>query len=155
MDLEALLLPHWAVLKRQTFFDRLAPELQVKALAEALEPLHPREAHEVREWTPPTTRTMLARLDGSLRRGQARPQQVLWTARKGARREVVCVSLVLPFGIELRLFDGSELLRSELLRGEFQASAKADDWRRALAAAGWQAHTPGDDASGPPAGGRP
>lgn len=138
MDVEALLLPHWASLKRQTFFDRLAPELQVKALAEALDASHPCEAREVRDWTPPMRRTILARLDGHLRRGAVRPQRTLWTARKGERREVVCVAVVLPYGIELRLLEGDDMLRSELLRAEFLASAKADEWQQALVAAGWR-----------------
>lgn len=137
MDVEALLLPHWASLKRQTFFDRLAPELQAEALAEALERSHPAEAREVREWTPPTRRTVLARLDACLRPGSARPQRAVWSVRKGERRELVCLAVSLPFGTELRLVEQGEMLRSELLREGFLVAARADEWRRALVAAGW------------------
>ena len=145
MDVEALLLPHWATLKQRTFFDRLAPELQATALADALETSHPAEAREVREWTPPTRRTILARLDNGLRAGPARPQRVLWTAQKGERRELQCVALLLPFGTELRLLERAELLRSELLREVYLVDARAEEWRLALEGAGWQvlgdAHT--------------
>lgn len=139
MDVEALLLPHWASLKRQTFFDRLAPELQARALAEALEASHPAEAKDIREWTPPTRRTMLARLDGCLRPDRARPQRVLWTARRGERREVSCVAVSLPFGIELRLTEQGEMLRSELLRETYLVEARAEEWRLAMVGAGWHA----------------
>lgn len=145
MDVEALLLPHWATLKRRTFFDRLAPELQAKALAEALEASHPAEAREVREWTPPTRRTVLARLDNGLRDGPARPQRVLWTAHKGERREVRCVAVSMPFGTELRLMERGDLLRSELLREVYLVELKAEEWRLALVGAGW--HALGDSGS--------
>lgn len=137
MDVEALLLPHWATLKRRTFFDRLAPELQANALADALEASHPAEAREVREWTPPTRRTVLARLDSGLRAGPSRPQRVLWVAQKGERREVRCVAVVMPFGTELRLMEGADLLRSELLREPYLVDVTAGEWREALVAAGW------------------
>lgn len=151
MDLETLLLPHWAALKRQTFFDRLAPELQARALADALASSHPDEAREVREWTPPTRRTLLARLDSCLRPGHVRPQRLVWTARKGERREVVCVAVSLSYGTELRLMEQGEMLRSELLRDEFLVAAKAEEWLRALLSAGWRACASGDAAGGPAA----
>ena len=52
----AWLIPFWTELKRQTFFDKLAPELQFEALAFALEADHPAKAQEIREWNFATRR---------------------------------------------------------------------------------------------------
>ncbi len=149
MDAEQLLLPHWATLKTHSFFARLAPELQANALAEAVAATAPEAAREIREWTPTTRRTVLTLLDSYLRRGQTRPQSTLWTARKGDRREVACVSIALSFGTELRLTERTDVLRTELLRDAFLVSRRADEWQQSLVATGWRVVvTPGAETMG-------
>jgi len=138
MDIESLLLPHWATLKKQTFFDRLAPELQAQQLADAVEPAQPAAAREIREWTPSRRRTVLTLLDSYLRRGLTQPQRMIWTARKGERREVACFAVSLSFGTELRLVERGETLRTEWLSDECMASGRAEEWRQELLTVGWR-----------------
>src|SRR5215207_1979873 len=87
----AWLVPFWAQLKRQTFFARLAPELQSEALAAALDADYPAKAQEVREWNFATCRAMLAGLDMLLTAGPTKRETELWRMQKG-QREVRCVA---------------------------------------------------------------
>ena len=60
------LLPNWSELKRQSFFARLAPELQAGALATALEADYPAKAQGDSRVEHATRRAMLAVLDMAL-----------------------------------------------------------------------------------------
>jgi hypothetical protein len=59
----AWLRPFWAELKRQTIFNRLAPELQAAQLAAALDADYPAKAAEIRDRNFATRRAMLVVLD--------------------------------------------------------------------------------------------
>src|SRR4051812_11788931 len=93
----AWLLPYWSELKRQSFFARLAPELQAGALAEALEADYPAKAREIREWNMTTRRAMLAVLEMALDARPATRETELWRVTKG-RRYVRCVAVYTPGG---------------------------------------------------------
>jgi len=89
-DPNAWLRPYWQALhQQQSFFANLAPELQAKALADALEEDHPNHAAEVREWNAATRRAMIAVLDQALKERHADRQTELWRMTKGSR-EVTC-----------------------------------------------------------------
>jgi hypothetical protein len=124
----AWLVPFWAELKRQTFFDHLAPELQAAQLAVALDADHPAKAQEIREWNPATRRAMLAVLEMGVAAGPAKREIELWKVQRG-EREVRCVAVYLPTGVDLRLIEDDEVLRTELFSDGASVVAVARRWR--------------------------
>ncbi len=134
----AWLRPFWAALKLQPFFDRLAPELQTEQLATALQTDHPAKAQEIREWNAATRRAMLAVLDEGVRAGKSAKEVELWRMQKG-ERELCCMAAYLPTGIDLRLLEVGDMLRTELFQDGLRVQARSRAWRTALAKSGWAA----------------
>lgn len=130
------LLPFWADLNKLTFFANLAPELQAGALAAALETDYPAKAQEIREWNPVTRRAMLAVLDESLKAGNPARETELWRLRKG-ERELRCVAVYLPNGIDLRALQDGRMHRTELFTDGASVLARARQWRQKSVKAGW------------------
>jgi hypothetical protein len=123
--------------RQQSFFANLAPELQANALAEALEEDHPARAAAIREWNATTRRAMIAVLDQALKAEHTARQTELWRMRKG-EREVRCVAVYTSVGVDLRLLEGEEMLRTVLFRESFTLRAGTDQWRKAMLATGWK-----------------
>ena len=90
--------------RQSAFFGNLAPELQARALAEAVEPDQPAKAAQIREWNPTTRRAMIAVLDQALQGRHADKQTELWRMKKGDR-EVTCVAVYTVVGLDLRLLE--------------------------------------------------
>jgi hypothetical protein len=57
--------------------------------------------------------------------------------RKG-QRVVCCTAVYLQAGVDLRLFDGADMLRTELFRDAYALPVRSREWQRALAMTGWQ-----------------
>jgi hypothetical protein len=62
----------------------------------------------------------------------------LWRMRKGDR-ELRCLAVYLPTGIDVRLFEGSDFRRTQLVRDAPAVTALSDKWRAALREHGWTA----------------
>ena len=60
----------------------------------------------------------------------------LWRVRKD-KRELRCVAIYLPTGIDLRLMDGEDFRRMELLRDGPAVEKRAEEWRNKLQEKGW------------------
>lgn len=135
-DPNAWLRPFWADLQRQPFFGHLAPELQAGALASALEADYPAKAQEIREWNLATRRAMLALLDQALIEDHTARETELWRMRKG-EREVRCVAVYTAVGVDLRLLEAEEMLRTELCKSAPTSRAKAARWHSLLTGVGW------------------
>lgn len=135
-DPNAWLRSYWADLHRQPFFANLAPDLQAAALADALEREHPAKAQEIREWNRATRLAMLAGLDQGLRERHASREVVLWTVRK-RERQLTCVAVYLPTGIDLRLMECGEMRRTELFSWGHVLLGRARRWQAVLAESGW------------------
>src|SRR4051794_17694465 len=136
-DPNAFLRPYWAELHQQSpFFPNLAPELQAKALAEAVANDHPATAVAIREWNPATRRAMIAVLDQALKERHTARESELWRMRKGDR-VLRCVSVYTAAGLDLRLFAGEEMFRTELCGSAPMLRARAESWRTQLNASGW------------------
>jgi hypothetical protein len=86
-------------------FNRLAPVLQAQALADAVQADYPAEAAEIRDWNHATAIAMLTWLDTVTRTRPRHRDTELWRVRKGSR-ELRCVAVHLPHGIDLRLLEG-------------------------------------------------
>jgi hypothetical protein len=137
-DRNTWLRPYWRRLhQQQSFFANLAPELQANALADAVAEDHPNKAVEIRAWTPTQRRAMIAVLDQALREKHAEKQTELWRMTKG-NREVTCVAVYTVVGIDLRLLEHVDMLRTELFREAFLLQHRADEWQKALVATGWR-----------------
>ncbi|MGC4083665.1 MAG: hypothetical protein QM736_16545 [Vicinamibacterales bacterium] len=130
------LVPFWAALKRQPFFNHLAPELRAGALAAALEADYPAKAQEIREWNFATRRAMLAVLDEHLKTGAPARRIELWRMRKG-EREVRCVAVYTSVGVDLRLLAPDGMVQTALCRDPMLVRNRAESWQRQLMAFGW------------------
>ena len=128
-DPHAWLRPYWADLHRQhAFFGNLAPELQAAALADALDQDHPAKSAEIRAWSPVTTRAMLAVLDQALAERHTAKETELWRMSKGVR-EQRCIAVYVPSGIDLRLLEDGEIVRTELFHDGPAVVSTARRWR--------------------------
>ena len=136
----AWLLPYWSDVNRQSFFARLAPELQAGALAAALEADYPAKAQEIREWNMATRRAMLAVLDMALAARPATREIELWRVAK-EQRDVRCVAVYLPAGVDLRLLEDGEMTRTELFTDGLTLQSRSREWRAALVRTGWREQT--------------
>jgi hypothetical protein len=79
---------------------------------------------------------MLAVLDTTVAAGPTKRETELWRMRKG-EREVRCVAVHLAVGVDLRLLEGTDMLRTELVRNAHAAPARSEQWANALETTGW------------------
>ncbi len=61
----------------------------------------------------------------------------LWGVRKGAR-ELQCVAVYLPTGIEVRLIDGDDFHRTRVVKDAPECEKLSQTWRAALVERGWK-----------------
>ena len=80
---------------------------------------------------------MLAGLDMLLTVGPTKRETELWRMQKG-QRVVCCTAVYLPLGVDLRLLDCGDMLRTELFRDSYALSARSRKWQRTLPKSGWQ-----------------
>ena len=80
---------------------------------------------------------MLAGLDMLMVDGPAKRETELWRMRKG-KRIMCCTAVYLPVGVDLRLYDGADMLRTELFRDTYAAPMRSREWQAALAKSGWR-----------------
>lgn len=76
---------------------------------------YPHKTAEIREWNAATRRVMIAVLDQALKEKHADRQAELWRMTKG-NREVTCAAVYTKVGLDLRLLERGEMLRTELFR---------------------------------------
>ena len=79
---------------------------------------------------------MLASLDMAVVEGHTAREVELWRARQG-ERVVPCVAVYLPTGIDLRLLDGGDMLRTVLCGAPWSLKATARVWLEAVVSEGW------------------
>jgi hypothetical protein len=79
---------------------------------------------------------MIAVLDQALKERHTARESELWRMRKGDR-VLRCVTVYTAAGLDLRLFAGQEMLRTELFETAPVLRARADSWRTQLNASGW------------------
>jgi hypothetical protein len=57
--------------------------------------------------------------------------------RAGGDRQLRCVAVYLPIGVDLRLLEGDDFRRTKLCKDAAEAHELADMWRDALHRSGW------------------
>lgn len=60
----------------------------------------------------------------------------LWRVRKG-ERELRCVALYFPTGLDVRLFEGADFRRTQLVRDAIESTGISDGWKRKLLEREW------------------
>jgi hypothetical protein len=135
-DRDAWLYPYYAAQKRDQGRDRLAPVLQAKALADAVQADYPAKAAAIRDWNHATAVAVLTWLDTVTRTRPRHREAELWWMRQG-ERECRCVAVHLPTGIDVRFFEGDEMRRTRLVPDKWLAERLSTEWATQLRSAGW------------------
>jgi hypothetical protein len=135
-DPHAWLRPYYAELVARGGFGLLAPALQFQALIDAFAVDHPSKVADYQGWNDAGQRAFLSWLAEVTTERPPTRETELWRMRKG-ERTLRCAAVHIPTGIDLRLFEGSDFLRTALTPDAPAAHAKASEWKRALRARGW------------------
>ena len=89
------------------------------------------------EYNATTVHALLRHLDANVDTDAASGAPLtLWSATL-RERTLVCEALHLPTGIDLRLMEGGDFRRTQLVRSVPEADAQAADWRAQLEGHGW------------------
>ena len=105
-DPHAWLRPSYAALRSHPAFLQFAPATQFEALVKAVEREHASKARRRFIMGPlPAQRALLTRLQSMLDQKETAAPFELWHVRKG-ERQLRCVAVYLPTGIDLRLLEG-------------------------------------------------
>jgi hypothetical protein len=138
-DPHAWLYPIFARLRADVRFGLLSPAHQFSRLADEVEREAPTKAVTMREWSPAAKDAMIKWLSDVLTEiPNPTNEQELWRVRKG-ERELSCVAVYSPIGVDLRLMEGADFRRTQLVKDAMALPALEEGWKRALHERGWQA----------------
>ena len=136
-DPHAWIYPIYARLRADTRFGLLSPAHQFEALATAVEKESATKAASMREWNLAAQIGLLGWLNDVLRETPDPTNEIeLWRVRKG-ERELRCVAVYLPSGIDVRLFEGDDFRRTQLVRDSPEVETLTNKWEKALLERGW------------------
>jgi hypothetical protein len=109
---------------------------------------HPAKAAKLRAIDDlPSQRAILGAMTHVVYPRPAQREIELWRVVKDSR-ELQCIALYLPGGIDLRLMEGEEFRRTQLLRDGPAVQELAEEWKVKLIERGW-ALPPREHAHGP------
>lgn len=133
----AWLRPLYARLRGDHRFGLLSPAHQFEALAKVIAEESPAKAAAMREWSSDAQIAMLKWLSDVTQEHPNPTNEIeLWRMRKG-ERELRCIAVYLPSGIDVRLFEGEDFRRTQLVCDSPELTAFSDKWRAALFEHGW------------------
>jgi hypothetical protein len=108
----------------------------VATLVTAIAQNHPAKAAKLRDFDDlPSQRAILGSLAHIVYPRRAQREIELW--RVTDSRELRCIALYLPTGIDLRLMEGEEFRRTRLLRDGPAVQQLAEEWKVKLREAGF------------------
>jgi hypothetical protein len=136
-DPHAWLRPFFARLRAHPGFSDLEPRTQFRQLCEAVSVNHPTEASQMLSWSPGAQEGLLLQLVSSAEQTPPAVTSELWRLHKGSRH-VNCSAQYLVSGIDLRLFEGEGMRRTQLCRDAPEAATVAEEWRQELVNGGWE-----------------
>ena len=129
--------PYYEAVASQEGFADLAIPIQFATLVDAVAQDHPSKAAKLREFDDlPSQRAILGSLAHILYPRPAQREIELWRVVKDLR-ELRCIALYLPTGIDLRLMEGEDFRRTQLLRDGPAVQELAEEWRGKLRGSGW------------------
>jgi hypothetical protein len=132
----AWLKPYYAEVALHGGFANLSPAHQFRALIEKVAEVHPARAAPLRDCDAATVRAIIGWLAAVSGEKRAARETALWQVRKGAR-ELRCVAVSVPTGIDLRLIEGDDFRRTALCADASALTAGATDWLNRLLQRGW------------------
>ena len=136
-DPHAWMRPIFAKLQAHPAFRHFAPAHQFEQLAQAVEQEHPAKAATMREWSPAAQNGLLLHLASCVEQHAVAQSVELWRVHKGDR-ELRCEAYYLPTGIDVRLMEGTDFRRTQLVRDSLDTESLSHEWRSALRGRGWQ-----------------
>jgi hypothetical protein len=124
--------PIYARLRADSAFALLSHAHQFEALRLAVAAEAPAKAAEMTDWNTATQKALLGWLADVVAEHPNPSREVeLWRMRKGDR-ELVCVTVYLPIGIDVRLLEGDGFRRTQLVKDAPAVEELAEKWRVAL-----------------------
>ena len=140
-DPHAWLRPIYARLKADPSFNQLSPTHQFQLLRQAVAEHHPEQAAQMAEWSTAAQESLLDRL-ATMTEHDTPPAAVslLWTVQQH-NRQLRCVAQYLSTGLDLRLLQGQNFVRTQLCRTAREAHEVSEKWLAALLERGWR-HEP-------------
>ena len=139
-DPHAWLRSYYLRLHSDPAFRDLAPAQQFLQLCEIVAADHAAEAIEMRQWTAAAQDALIDHLAASIQTTPPKVISELWRVTKG-ERELRCSVQYLGNGIDVRLYEGAGLRRTQLCHDAAEADALSQQWRKDLQERGWQAVT--------------
>ena len=134
-DPHAWLRPIYRAFTRDGSFPQLAPIVQCQPLVDAAAEISEAKAALLRQNSPAAQSGLFGHLAMMEAQRLLDPSEELWRVRKDGR-ELVCVAVYMPHGIDLRLLEDDDIRRTRLLRDAPAVEAKAHDWQQMLRASG-------------------
>jgi hypothetical protein len=119
---------HEAVASREGF-SHLAPSDQFELFVEAIAKDYPAKATQMREWNAATQWATLAVFANVVYSTPAPREVEFWRVAKDSR-ELRCLAVYMPTGINLRLMAGGDFRRTQLLGDGPAVQALAEQWQR-------------------------
>jgi hypothetical protein len=114
----------------------ISTEAQFTKLVEAVAQQSEHQAALMREYSQPARAALIAHL-ANVESQRPGPRQVeLWAMRKGERR-LSCIAVHPANGVDMRLLEGGDIRRTQLVKDGPQAEALAEYWRTKAVARGW------------------
>ena len=131
----AFLRPIYRRLAADRTLHLLAEPHQYERLVAAVAKVSEHHAALMREHSAPAKQAILRHLASaeSLRPGE--PEVELWRLRKGDR-ELVCVAVYLPVGVDVRVLEAVDIRKTQLVKDGPHAELAAE-WKNKSEAAGW------------------
>jgi hypothetical protein len=136
-ELFSWLQPLYARLRSDLTYARLSPSHQFEALLRAAREENQASVAAMIDWTPAQREAVLGFLATANDRPSVPPNIELWRVRK-AERELSCVAVNFPHGVDLRLMEGAEFLRTSLFQDEPTLVVQAAKWLGELHEEGWR-----------------
>lgn len=135
-DPHAWLRPIFATLRADAGFALLAPSHQFAQLCHAVAKDYPAQAASMREWSPTAQGGLLKWLADAVQQDGVITRLEQWRVQKGDR-ELVCIAIYIPTGIDVRLMENEDFRRTRLAKTALEAIAVAEEWKVKLLAHGW------------------
>jgi len=129
--------PYYEAAAAREGFSRLPIPLQFGVLISAVAADYPAQAAKLRQIVDlPSQRAVLLSLSNVVYQGPAAREVELWRVRKDSR-ELRCLAVYMPTGIDLRLLEGEDFRHTQLLTDGPAVQARAEEWRVKLRDRAW------------------
>ena len=136
-DPDAWMRPYYDAIASREGFALLPIPIQFAALVDAIAHDHPSKAAKLGEIDDlPSQRAILGSLTRIVYPRPAQREIELWRVTKDSRN-LRCIAVYLPAGIDLRLMEGDDFRRTQLLRDGPAVQELAEEWRSKLRGSGW------------------